>query len=100
MFFPGSGGKPKKANLFCSSCPIKTQCLAEAIKFGLKGFWAGTTDAERDFMARLKKIKVVDIQEFMPPEPKPRRVFRAVTLAPPVSTLDHLDTLVSPLDTL
>lgn len=52
LFFPGSGGKPHKAEAYCGDCPMKSFCLAEALQDQLQGFQAGTTESERRVMRR------------------------------------------------
>lgn len=96
MFFPGSGGKPTKANEYCSGCSVQRDCLIEAIESGLSGFWAGTTDAARAVMARSFHVKLGSIEDVMPPEPKARRIYRHVIITSVTTTVDYLDTLEGP----
>lgn len=63
IFFPGSGGKATKADLFCYGCPVRSQCLIEATELRLEGFIAGTTVSERDSMRQLRKITVKTLRE-------------------------------------
>jgi len=51
IFFVGVGHTVKRAKIFCSSCPVKQECLNYAILYNEEGFLAGTTKDERDAMA-------------------------------------------------
>lgn len=70
LFFPSiKGKKPTKANAeYCSTCPVLGLCLENAIANGLRGFWAGTSDAQRAKMSKqLRYIQgVLDLDEFLP----------------------------------
>lgn len=101
MFFPNvPGSKPTKAAAFCATCPVQRKCLIESIEQGLKGFWAGTTDDARAVMAKQFHRRLGSVQDVMPAEPKPRRVYRLVIIEPVVSTFDRLADLTNPLDSL
>lgn len=99
IFFPSSGGKPTKAKLLCESCPVKSNCLQQAIELRLEGFYAGTTLTERDTMAQLFNIEqhpLVDlIRDLFPSDKKPktirRRVVRNKKYEDTVQYLDDLD---------
>lgn len=98
MFFPGSGGKPTKANAFCKKCPVRELCLLEAIEYNYDGFFAGTTKDERTYAARNLGILVNKVDSELPPEPeRRRRVFRKV-VSDTTDTLKYLDSIVNPLD--
>lgn len=58
LFFPSSGGKPTKAEIFCGRCPVRSICLREAIEKELEGFMCGTTENQRKVMAKEFHIKV------------------------------------------
>ena len=45
------------AKAVCARCPVKTQCLTEALKQPEQGIWGGTTEKERDLIRREKGIK-------------------------------------------
>jgi WhiB family redox-sensing transcriptional regulator len=54
LFFPQPGrigaADAKKALRICSTCPVRTDCLAYAMSFpdrALPGIWGGTTERER-----------------------------------------------------
>jgi len=86
MFFPGSGGKPSKAQNFCSSCPVQGLCLSDAIVNRLVGFFSGTTDADRRTMKAMHKDIITRME--MPPEPTPAdRVLKPMGR---VVTITHL----------
>ena len=95
IFFPGSGGKVNKSRQFCSDCPVKDLCLNEALDFGLEGFWAGTTDKEREGMRRFRtSVRNLGLELFLPPEiPKKRRVYRKVVRTAVVIHAAYLDEL-------
>jgi WhiB family redox-sensing transcriptional regulator len=40
-----------KAKAICATCPVKTQCLDEAVTDRLAGVWGGLTDEERHIRA-------------------------------------------------
>ena len=51
------------AKAFCRPCPVRMECLAEALRLGERwGVWGGLTPAERAVLRRPTP----------PPEPKPR----------------------------
>lgn len=41
-----------EAKAVCAGCPVKAQCLQDALKGGLEGIWGGTNDAERRSIKR------------------------------------------------
>jgi WhiB family redox-sensing transcriptional regulator len=48
LFFPEGGPPSDLVKLACDSCPVKADCLEEAIETReLRGIWAGTTGRER-----------------------------------------------------
>ncbi len=54
LFFPGSGGKPHKAQEFCvTKCPVRNLCIEEAIQGNYQGFFGGFTDSERRAIGRV-----------------------------------------------
>lgn len=47
-FFPATSEEAQVAKQICSSCPVKTDCLDEALRVSwLTGVWGGTTEPER-----------------------------------------------------
>lgn len=60
LFWIGKGKSPKKARQFCSSCPVKQQCLEFALVHNEEGIWAGTTQAQRKALAPLVGIEFVE----------------------------------------
>ena len=100
VFFPGSGGKPTKANAWCSQCPLLRACLFEAIELKLDGFFAGTTPDERKIMAEKFHTPVKSINEIvesnLPKSLGKRRVYRKIQPSNP-DTLDFLNTLAGPV---
>lgn len=53
LFFPiGEKGRLvadqiRRARIVCWDCPVRQPCLAEALRTGSTGIWAGTTEDER-----------------------------------------------------
>lgn len=71
LFFPGPGGKSKAAAKFCEGCPVVAECLNETLALGGVGFWAGTTEGERERM--IKFLGLMPAQLDTVPEEVPRR---------------------------
>lgn len=95
LFFPPSGGKPQKADRFCSNCPVRGICLVDAIENKLTGFLAGTTEDDRRIMRNNwhgEALKVTGLP--MPPEPTGRRILRKLVVAPDVH--EWLDSDIEP----
>ena len=47
------GAEQKHARSFCQSCPVRLQCLAEALDNRIEwGIWGGKTERERRSMLR------------------------------------------------
>ena len=65
IFFPGPGKKVNTARNYCGDCPVLALCLNKAIREGLTGFWAGTTDKERNGLIDFFK-EFVDIESYLP----------------------------------
>jgi len=91
IFFPGPGGKSKKAKEFCKSCPVISQCLSRALAKGTTGFWAGTTEDEREQMRSFEADVAASIPDpisaFLPPEPS--RKTRRLRPVPTITQLVH-----------
>jgi WhiB family redox-sensing transcriptional regulator len=53
-FHPPRGGIPKLAKQLCAICPVRAQCLAEALTDPdlADGIWGGTTPRQRRTMRR------------------------------------------------
>lgn len=49
LFFPprGAQGPPEWFTDLCAGCPVYGDCLAYALRWPVKGLWAGTTEDER-----------------------------------------------------
>ena len=52
---PGPG--PPECRDACESCPVREDCLGEALKFEPWGFYGGTTAAERRAIRKRRHIK-------------------------------------------
>lgn len=55
IFFLGRGGSPKRARLFCASCPVIADCRDYAILYNERGIWGGMLEDERDSIAEWAK---------------------------------------------
>jgi WhiB family redox-sensing transcriptional regulator len=54
-FFPDKGGSSRAAKRVCAGCPVRVECLAEALRVDERhGVWGGTSPAER---ARLRRAQ-------------------------------------------
>lgn len=50
--FPDAAGQ-KRARLLCADCPVRSQCLAEALDERIEyGVWGGTTERQRRWLLR------------------------------------------------
>lgn len=107
IFFPGSGGKPTRAQLYCSGCPVIAQCLKDAIENKLEGFMCGTTDGERTIMASIYhhtytvEPLMKKVYENLPDEAKTnekvRKVYRKYAPEEPY-TFEYLESIEAPLN--
>jgi hypothetical protein len=94
LFFPGRGGSNKKAESFCSGCPVVGICLDYAIENDVDGFFAGTTKDQRRKMVPFKGIKVKKLETVLPNPPKKRRIFRKIIITSDAH--EWLDTIPGP----
>jgi WhiB family redox-sensing transcriptional regulator len=53
-WFPGPGDHAQRraAIAECQRCPVRAECLTEAIRLQYPGIWGGTTEAERKRLVR------------------------------------------------
>ena len=52
-FFPSPGDSLTAARAVCAACPVRTECLADAVAdAGLQGFWGGTSERDRRHIRR------------------------------------------------
>lgn len=54
---------------YCDHCPVRERCLQFAIISGEKGFWGGTSTAERSAMKRVRTRAKCPISTCRAPEP-------------------------------
>lgn len=54
---------------FCDHCPVRERCLQFAIIHKEKGFWGGTSTAERSAMKRVRTRSKCPISSCRAPEP-------------------------------
>lgn len=106
IFFPSSGGKATKANEFCRSCPVRQQCLMEAVELELEGFIAGYTVDERKSIRKMKaslansKSLIQRMAQVLPAEAleKKRRIYRKHPKDfDTIDTLEFLNSIEGPI---
>ncbi len=57
LFFPQKGGSAKEAKRICDECPVKLECLEDALEDEEKhGVWGGMTANERKTL-RSKRLR-------------------------------------------
>lgn len=62
IFFPDKGGSTKEAKFICNRCPVKSDCLDEALKVGERfGVRGGLSERERRKLQQPDEV-VVPIQ--------------------------------------
>lgn len=57
IFFPRTesvSAAQHAAEAYCNECPVRPQCLDQALASGAEGIWAGTSSAERRKLARTR----------------------------------------------
>jgi WhiB family transcriptional regulator, redox-sensing transcriptional regulator len=58
FFYLGVGGNSRPAKAVCRTCPVRRECLADALEHsgdfgsGLHGIWGGTSPEEREDLRR------------------------------------------------
>jgi WhiB family redox-sensing transcriptional regulator len=59
LFFPRSENMAtvRQVKRFCDACPVRTDCLADALENGHHGIWAATTTAVRSRMVNRGEAK-------------------------------------------
>lgn len=51
------GAEQNKAKLVCAGCPVRTECLAEALDNQIEwGVWGGMTERERRALLRRRSV--------------------------------------------
>lgn len=72
LFFAPEDEKPRdriarevEAKALCAVCPVKTECLDDAITRDERGIWGGTTERERMRLARRRAVSV-HVQRALP----------------------------------
>jgi WhiB family redox-sensing transcriptional regulator len=57
LFFPEKGGSTKEAKRACSLCPVREQCLAQALADReAHGIWGGLSERERRKLVKAEDI--------------------------------------------
>lgn len=54
---PESPYPPQEAATLCHQCPVRTECLAYAMKYDECGVWGGTTEYQRKLLKRWARRK-------------------------------------------
>lgn len=98
LFFPGVGCKVAKAKKFCSTCPVINECLQDALKFNLDGFWAGTTFNERRSMKDFIGSLPLDVLDFLPRSVREREEGKKVVGRRPPQPVPNRPPTYRPLD--
>ncbi|WP_020497233.1 MULTISPECIES: WhiB family transcriptional regulator [Sciscionella] len=63
--FVRGGAEQRKAKMVCMSCPVRTECLAEALDRRINfGVWGGMTERERRALLR-RRPEVGSWQELL-----------------------------------
>ncbi len=58
-WFPEDGESPARAKAVCRACPVRSECLAFALKTGQReGVWGGTTPYERRRLAKQRRLEL------------------------------------------
>ena len=56
-FFIESGEKyPPELKPVCRACNVQRDCLTFAVKYGVQGFWAGTTERDRQQLRASQRL--------------------------------------------
>lgn len=64
LYFPGRGDsshQEREAAAVCSSCRFTTPCLSYAVRHGVEGIWAGTSERDRARMRRELGVRAVEV---------------------------------------
>jgi WhiB family redox-sensing transcriptional regulator len=57
IFFPNDGVGVQAAQRICAECPVKTNCLEQALNDRMcHGVWGGTSERERRRMLRHRRL--------------------------------------------
>ena len=71
-FFPEKGGSTREAKQICHRCPVRTECLADALASDTRfGVWGGLTERERRVLRRDRPAEQATGAQ--PVVPQPRR---------------------------
>ena len=54
IFFIGRGQSSKQAEIFCSNCSVKSNCIEFALLYKEEGIWAGTKKEDRESLSFLE----------------------------------------------
>jgi WhiB family redox-sensing transcriptional regulator len=72
-FHQPRGVGTQQMRALCNACEVNVTCLDWAIRHETWGYWAGTTEAQRDEFRRRKKIPLEPISDWVPTSARPPR---------------------------
>jgi WhiB family transcriptional regulator, redox-sensing transcriptional regulator len=82
------GSKQEKAKLVCRGCPVRTECLADALDNGMEfGVWGGMTERERRALLRRRP----DVTSWRDLLERVREEFERQSLEPPQEVANVLE---------
>jgi WhiB family redox-sensing transcriptional regulator len=56
LFFPEKGGNSREAKRICAACPVREECLEDALGRSEQfGVWGGLTERERRMLLRARR---------------------------------------------
>jgi len=64
----------REAKAICEECPVRSECLDEAIRTGSAGIWGGLTRKERGKIPRVEKIIAITATPMVYREGKYRQI--------------------------
>ena len=72
------GAEQNKAKQLCTGCPVRTECLAEALDNQIEwGVWGGMTERERRALLRRRPNGLLAQRARDRPRPRPQVVDRS-----------------------
>ena len=57
LFFPEKGKRSRAARAVCADCPVRKECLSDALTHDrVYGVWGGTTEQERRKLTTTRRV--------------------------------------------